>query len=204
MARLATEIAICNRALARLGSFQITDFETPTIEEERQCLLWYDKIVERTLRSFPFNCAIKRAELVATTAPDFGFTNAFTLPTDYLMTVEEDSGYYWKIEGGVLYTDFAEINLVYVALVDADEFDSLLEEVIEIEMTIVMAQRFEQSSTMVARLVEMRESLILRNARYIHSVENEEIGEAFDDEIIRARFVGTGPYFINGKVVNPW
>ena len=203
MARLASEVAVCNRALALLGYDQITDFETPTDELQRQCLLWYDKTVERTLRSFPFNCAVKRVALVATTAPTFGFTNAYTLPADYLMTISENLGAQYKIEDGVLLSNEATFELVYISLITAADFDSLLEQVIEIEMAISMAQRFEQSSTMVARLIQHKEDLILKNARYIHSAENDEIGEAYDNQIMRARYNGAGPYFIGDKVWSP-
>ena len=200
MARLASEVAICNRAMTRIGQRgSMTDFETPTNEEERMCLLWYDETVDVVLREYHYNCATKIAELVATTAPTFGFGNAFTLPTDYLMAISEDSGYNWSIEAGVLNTDFDTFQLKYTALIDADSFDAHVGRVMEIELAIVFAQRFEQSSTMVARLIEQREQLILKNARYTHSAENDT-GVVFDDEILNGRLGGPRSNTIDG----PW
>jgi hypothetical protein len=59
--------------------------------------------------------------LVASTAPAFGWDNAFTLPADFVTVVQlngieypAEPGDYYEIEGGVLFTDEGTADLQYI------------------------------------------------------------------------------------------
>jgi hypothetical protein len=53
---MASDVAICNTALNRLGANTITSF-TENSKEARLCNAEYEGIRDQVLRSHPWNCA---------------------------------------------------------------------------------------------------------------------------------------------------
>lgn len=81
-------VEICNLALGYLHERPITSIDTPSTQTEVICAAWYDQTRRATLRRHPWNFAIKRKSLpVNSTAPAFGYTKAYNLPTDFIRLV---------------------------------------------------------------------------------------------------------------------
>lgn len=80
----ATEIA--NLALDIIKTENINDIEIPADDKiAGTCSRWYDDVRQSCLEGFPWIFASKRDSIpLNATAPEFGFTDAYSLPTDYL------------------------------------------------------------------------------------------------------------------------
>ena len=81
---MASVIEICNSALNQLGASAITSLSENS-KNGRLCNARYNTVRDAVFRAHPWNCLTKRITLAAdTTAPDWGYTHAFTLPSDCL------------------------------------------------------------------------------------------------------------------------
>lgn len=112
----ASEVAICNSALAKIGAARISSLTESSVEA-KLCREQYEKVRDDLLRSHPWNFAIKRASLAALPdVPAFGYSNAFALPADCLRVLgtdhpEDD----WVIEGGNFLINAGTTSIRYVS-----------------------------------------------------------------------------------------
>ena len=115
-----TKTLLANIALGKLGASRITslDERSPVAEKLRE--MW-DVTRDSILRRREWNFALKRATLSAlATAPAFGYTYQYQLPTDYIRAVEFNaqaagtSQALFEIEGDKLLTNDATAELRYV------------------------------------------------------------------------------------------
>jgi len=126
---MASEVSICNRALALLGANTITSL-TDGSTEANVCNAVYADARDAVLRAFPWSCAIQRASLAQlSTAPVWGYDKAYSLPNDpYCLAVldlKEDSQY--RIEGRTLTCNTELATIKYVArITDPGQFDPAL------------------------------------------------------------------------------
>jgi hypothetical protein len=79
-------VEVCNLSLDLLRHNQlITSIETPETEEEALAARWYDALRRSVLRMFPWNFARVRSTLSRiSVAPEFGYSDAYQLPNNYL------------------------------------------------------------------------------------------------------------------------
>ncbi len=140
-----SETSICNMALAKLGANKtLTNVETDSSFEAVQCKLHYEPTRDSLLRSYWWRFASARAELVATTDPDFEWSNAFTLPTDFLAMksiyenrFSDENFRSYALEGKILLTNEDEMFIRYVKKVtDVATFDSLFVEVFVLQLSL--------------------------------------------------------------------
>lgn len=151
---MASEVDIANRALQKLGAERITSL-TQDSENARECNVAYEAVRDAELRAHPWNFAIKRAQLAAdTTAPAFGFTNAFTLPSDCLRVLPPDPSYNlnshdWQIEGRkILTNDSAALEIRYIYRVtDTTQFDALFTEALACALAVELCEKLTQSNS---------------------------------------------------------
>jgi len=123
---MASEVSICNRALALLGANTITSLSDGSTEAN-VCNAVYADARDAVLRAYPWSCAIQRATLAQlSAAPIWGFDKAYSLPNDpyciAVLDLKESSQY--RIEGRTLVcnTDTATIKFV-ARITDAGQFD---------------------------------------------------------------------------------
>lgn len=111
-------VKICNLALSLLNQNPVTNIDNPTTDPEFLCKQHYPQQRRATLRSHPWNFAIKRIEIAKNaTAPIFGFNTAYDLPQDFIRYLTRHSqlgepvpssfaeGTDYQIENGQLLTD---------------------------------------------------------------------------------------------------
>lgn len=147
-------VAICNRALQKLGAKRITAI-TENSTNARACNACYETLRDAELRAHPWNFSIQRTQLAAdSTAPTFGRDNAFTLPADFLKLQPPDPELNslrrdWQIESGKIITnDSAPLDFRYVArITDPAQFDPLFVEALAAKMSAEMAEEITQSNT---------------------------------------------------------
>ena len=123
-----SEVSICNRALALLGSQPITSLTEDT-EAARRLNIFYDDTRKELLRIHPWNFAINRDTLAQlATAPEYEYTYYYALPSDYLrmLTVSDGTNQLtdWKIENNKLAIDSTTVVIRYVKdETDTSKFD---------------------------------------------------------------------------------
>lgn len=175
---MASVVDICNRALQKLGAERIISLTQDSVSA-RACNLAYESVRDAELRSHTWNFAIKRKELAAdATAPVYGYSYAYTLPSDCLRLLKNDhqENYYsnnWKVEGRKIITDeSAPLPIRYVYRVtDTTLYDALFIEALSSKMAYEMCEELTQSnSKKEAAAADYRNAL--REARKINAFEN--------------------------------
>ena len=84
---MASKVEICNLALQNIGEEYITSLSEST-PNAIECNLRFDTVRRSLLAMHPWNFAMKRVALSAsTTAPAFTYTYSYPLPADFLMMV---------------------------------------------------------------------------------------------------------------------
>jgi len=108
---------LCNAALARLNVGEISDYDSDTSNQAKQCRLHLPLLIEEILSGFDWNGVSTRAELTENeTPPDFEYDNAFDLPSDFIRFCgEDDQGVdEYIVEGDQILTNAGEVFIRYV------------------------------------------------------------------------------------------
>ncbi len=192
-------VDICNEAIDLLGGSTITDL-TESSKEARLCNRRYETVRDKVLRSHPWNSAITRATLAQdSTAPEFGFTYQYTLPTDpYCLKVLSfwnsnvdseiaayDSQVMFKIEGRKILSDEGTCKITYVARVtDTEQFDSLLSSAIAYRLASEVAYAITGSNSLGQQMYQLYQAN-LAEARSMDAMEG------MPDKIIADSFVNS-------------
>jgi len=143
---MASQTEIFNLALIEIGS-DIVISPGENIEPARLLAVRWPSILDATLRAHPWNFALTRASLAKdSAAPTFGFTNAFTLPSDpYCLRVWQlsDRRTKFKVEGRKVKTDAeAPLEMIYISrVVDTTLFDPLFVEALAARLGSAVAFR---------------------------------------------------------------
>jgi len=190
---MATAVKICSNALLRLGAQPINSFdeaENEGLDRARIAANLWPSVRDDLLRSHPWNCAVKRVQLAPlTAAPAFDWAYQFAMPTDWLRTLSvgeyEGAISEWKQEGNRILFDANILPLRYIARIEPDEFDPMLEQCAELSMAYAMAYPLTKSAALRDSLMmELKERL--RKARSVNG--QEDTAEQFvTDEVFSAR-----------------
>lgn len=115
---------IVNLSLDLLKTENINDIEIPDDKISAVCARWWDDVRQEGLEGFPWVFASARAAIpLNAEAPDFGFTDAYVLPNNYLSLnfIEYQhiplSQWNYTIENGDIHIDNGEaesLNIGYV------------------------------------------------------------------------------------------
>lgn len=189
---MASKVSICSNALLLLGAQTINSLS----ESNDRALLaanLYDSTRDDVLRSHPWNCATKRVILAPeTTAPAFGYSAAFVLPSDWLRTMEVgEFGYEldYKTENGRILADATALPLRYVFRNDQEAtWDAMLVKAMELRMAAEMAYAITSSASM-ADLMFNKLQQHMKQARAVDGMDDppQELG---DYPLLQARFGG--------------
>ena len=99
-----SKVEICNFALSIISQEPIVSISSPTSDNERRCAKWYSQAIQFVLSKHPWNFAQKRAMLPQETAPAFGYSHSFALPSDYVRLVQRGLT---KSDSVTIYNDYA-------------------------------------------------------------------------------------------------
>lgn len=194
----SSEVAIANRALDMMGAAAITSLDDDTATAgicKRNLPLSRDYV----LRSYPWNCATRRASLPAlVTAPAFGFSYAYQLPADCLRVVAlQDDVLYgnaWRIEGGQLLCNLpGPLRLRYIARVeDVAQWDAMLAEAISAWLAASIAFAVTSNANLAGQLFQIAQQ-VHAEARRMDAREASQDDGLTADEWANARFgAGSG------------
>ena len=173
---MASVVEICNGSLNQLGATTILSL-TEDSKNARLCNQRYTQVRDGVFRSHPWNCLQKRIELAAdTTAPAWGFSFAYTLPSDclrLLRILDYDSNY--KVEGRKILSNTSSMKILYVARVtDPNEYDELLRETLSASLGADIAFGVTSNNQTATNMYNLFKEK-LRDARFVDSTEGQNV-----------------------------
>jgi hypothetical protein len=192
---MASTVDICNGALNQLGATTILSL-TEDSKNARLCNQRYTQVRDGVFRSHPWNCLQKRIELAAdTTAPAWGFSYAYTLPSDclrLLRILDYDSNY--KVEGRKILSNTSSMKILYVArITDPNEYDELLRETLSAALGADIAFGITSNNQTAQNMYQLFQEK-LRDARFVDSTEGQNI----EQDLGMADVIDAGT-FINSR-----
>lgn len=192
--------AICNRALQLAGSAQRIMNITDTTREGRLVSPAYDACRRAELRANPWNFAIKRAQLAAdTTAPLFGPSYRFTLPTDCLrVLVPKNPSPDWNVEGrAVVSTDDSPLEIRYIRdEEDPTIFDPMFCELLAYRIAVAINLDLSDSTAKQAILQQGYKAALLE-ARKVDALESVP-EQAADSSWVTSRYTDSSAIWDQG------
>jgi hypothetical protein len=193
MGSTTTQISIINRGLQLLGAPSINSLADNN-RGARAMNVAYQPTLEALLRSYFWNFAIKRAQLVAAAVgPLFGKANAYPLPGDFIMLAPNDQYYAvgagqqligspvitdWQIEGNTIVSDDpSPINIRYVSSnITEANFDFSFAEALSADLAVQCAEAITQSATKVQQA----------RVAYKDAIDTARQRKSFEDRPVRA------------------
>ena len=121
------DVALCARALIRIGAAPITSFADGTAEAEIANAL-YPQVRDALLSAYPWSFASGQVALEQLVSPPLAdYKYAFGLPNDYLRAVSAGNGsrgrgLNYRIAAGALHTNAAAVILSYVFRPEEESF----------------------------------------------------------------------------------
>lgn len=122
-----SDVALCARALIRIGAKPITSFDEGTAEAEIAGAL-FGPVRDALLSAYGWSFAFGQAELARLeTAPIADYAYAYQLPVDFLRALSAGQGsrgrgLNFRIARGALHTDAAAVVLSYIFRPEEEEF----------------------------------------------------------------------------------
>jgi hypothetical protein len=170
-----SSLTICNSALSKLGASRISSL-AGTTKAALLCNEQYSKLRDDVLAAHPWNFASTRAELSQNaTAPTWGYTYAYDLPSDCLrvlrMEEEDDQGIPYKVEGRKLLTDASTSNILYIyQVVDTTKFTPLFAEVLAYRIAQDLGYAITQNMNVAQMMAKLYDDA-LRKAKSFDAQE---------------------------------
>lgn len=171
-----TPVDICNLAMDHLNEkSDIANIENPETDNEKLCARHYYVVLEYLLRNYVWNFA-KGRKIIARDAlntPEFDFTDAYTLPNDFIRLLnfnDHDSliGVDYDVVGNHLLLNnegASDVRLRYIKRVDdVKAFDSGFVHLFSLYLALNMAFKKTAKQTLMDRLakqIEMAEAKIV-------------------------------------------
>jgi len=166
---LTSSTDIGNLALDLLSSGNVQDIDSPNNATEELVSRWYTLTRQRLLREHPWNFAIKRAQLAASsTSPAFGYDKQYPVPADFLrvLFINDDEritqSQYYRVENNHILTrnifnDSSVLNITYVSdYTNVSGMDPLFVELLGYDLAMNIAYKVAESQSNVQRLAEIR------------------------------------------------
>lgn len=160
---MASKTDIANRVLSKLGHPRVSNIDTDNTKAAKTIRYMYDIILAALLAAFPWNFAIKRAQIAAdASAPAWGYNKSYTLPVDFLSLLEIRGNPEYSIESGkILTNEGAPIYIKYISSVtDSGLFDPLFVELFATRMAYEACEELTQSNTKKALLLRDLQMII--------------------------------------------
>jgi len=175
---MASTVDICNGALNQLGATTILSL-TEDSKNARLCNARYTQVRDALFRTHPWNCLQTRLELAASSdSPAWGFTYAYTLPTNclrLLRVLDYDSNY--KVEGRKILSNASTMKILYISRVtDPNEYDELLRETLSAALGADIAYAVTSNNTTSQNMILSYQEK-LRDARFVDSTEGQNVDQ---------------------------
>jgi len=138
----------------------------------------------------PWNFAVRRTNLAAhETAPDWGFTAKFPLPSNFLrlLEVRDLSTGEFQLENGFIHANATVLYIRYIAsITDPNVYDALFIDTVATRLAAELAEPLTQSTTKKKALLEEYDAFI-DDAKRADAQENPPVAYE-EDEWIKVRY----------------
>lgn len=172
---MASKTTIANKALYKIGEPRVSNIEVDISERARIMNEIFDSERDSLLQKYPWNFALKRAQLAPTTPPVFGYRYAYQQPSDYLniFSIEGDPDY--AVVGSVIETDAGQVlNILYQSqLTTTEKFTPLFIEVLSNKLAFESVERITGSSAKKDQLW----------AQFVNSINDAYINDAIQGTV---------------------
>ena len=185
-------VQICNIALSNIGEQRISALSDNT-ERARLCNLRFEDCRDAVLRSYPWKCAVARVALASsTTAPAWGYTYQYLLPSDCLRVLDiEEVTEDYQIEGRFIVTDATAVKLKYIQRIeDPNQFDALLVQAIAMKLASELAEAITGRADLRDRMLS-KYLQVISEARGVDATERSMPELLTSDLFITSRRVGS-------------
>jgi hypothetical protein len=202
-----TDVQICNLALARLGDARINALTDATAQAQF-CSLFYEQTLGELQSEFDWQFCRTLATATATTAPAFGYSSAYSLPSDFLRLlrvngIDEDENFgQWEIVSGTLHTSLpAPVQIDYIARVtDTTKFPPVFIEIFSSKLAANLAMPLTGSKELFAQMADVFSANIQRPAvktLILANTNPRPLAALTEDELCRQAIlrVGTAEQF---------
>lgn len=186
---MASKTQIANRALNKLGQGRVSNIDTDSsVAAITMAGLW-DTVRDATLQMYPWNFAVRRTDLAPDAdAPSWGWSTAFSIPSDCLQLLEIKDDVKYEIEANKILCDEAEI--IYIKYIKRETDVSLwpptFNEMFIMNLAIEACDRITDDTNLKAVLIQqardLREKVLATD-----SVENKSV-EVEEDDWVTVRF----------------
>lgn len=185
-----TAIALCSRALLKIGATGIASFDEGTAEAEVAANL-YPSTRDALLSGHAWNFAVAQSRLGRlAAAPVADFAHAFQLPADFLRALSAGGegsgrGLRYRIHERRLHADAEAVTLTYVFRPAEEAFPPFFDQALILRLAAEFCLPLTESTSRAELLHKLAEDE-LRRARLIDA--QEETPQAFDHfPLIEAR-----------------
>lgn len=175
---MASKAGICNLALSKIGANNIIAVDSET-KEGRQCGYLFEPVRDAVLTAYPWNFALKRAELARLSeVPDFEFNYQYQLPPDCLRVVDVyDSASSYAVEGDRLLIDDDIVCIKYIArITDTTLYHPNFIEAFSLRLAADLAVAIAGDKSLKASLLQ-EYRLAIMNAYKLNAIEGNFDGE---------------------------
>jgi len=185
-----SSIALCRRALLKIGCNPITSFDENTAEAEVASNL-FAPIRDGILSAHPWSFATAQMTLARlNTTPVADYAYAYQMPVDFLRVLSagigRGRGAAYRIHENQLHTDASEVVLTYIFKPNEIEFPPFFDQALIARLAAEFCIPLTDSTTRAEALLRIAENE-LRSAKTIDS--QQETTTAIDDfTLINARF----------------
>jgi hypothetical protein len=164
MSATYTKTTIANLAINYAGGSGIAAFGSSETEEAVQVERWYDIALDEALREIRPNFAKKRFECSRdATAPAFGFSYRYTLPTDWIAVLQmngwnvNDYPRELKVEQGFIYTDDDEAKILYIfRATDTTKYDALFVNALALGLAVMITPALSADGGLESSLIQRK------------------------------------------------
>jgi hypothetical protein len=186
-----SHIALCSRALIRLGTAPISSFDDGTAQSEIAGAL-YAPIRDALLSAYGWSFAtgqVQLAQLETPPAADYQF--AYALPEDFLRALSAGTGgrgrgLEYRLARGALHTDSEDVLLSYIFRPDESEFPPYFDSVLISKLSAEFCIPVTENTSRAEMLMRLAETEFAR-ARQIDS-QQDTPGRIEDFSLIKARY----------------
>lgn len=182
-------IDICNKALDKIGQDPIVSLADGN-KAANLCNRNWPLIRDQVLRDHPWNFAVKRATLAPlSTAPVWGFTAAFQLPSDNLrlLEVRDLSTDEFQLEGQTIQANQTVLYIRYIRRVeDPNVYDTLFSDTVATRLAAELCESLTNSTSKKKGLFDEYEDSITR-AKRVDGQENPP-QQYEEDDWIKVRY----------------
>lgn len=171
-----TALALCSRALLRIGAQPISSFEDGTAEAEVAANL-YPATRDALLSAHPWSFATGQAALARLSAvPQADFAHAFALPVGFLRALSAGGagrgrGIAYRIHENRLHAETAEVTLTYIFRPDESAFPPFFAACLAARLAAEFCLPLTESASRAEMLFRLAETE-LRAARQVDSQQD--------------------------------